>query len=234
MPLSEETIRACGGCALFDDIDEGDLPALLGCLGARERSFRKGECVLRTGMETQRFGLVTCGVVIMQKEDAWGNRSVVGTASEGDTFAESFACAAHPLLVSVVAEEDCTILFLDAGRLLKTCSSACAFHMRLIENLVADVAGKNVALNGKLGHLAQRTTREKVLSYLDEQSRRAGSARFDIPLDRQGLADYLCVNRSALSAELSHMREEGIISYRRNRFELPGTESGRPSTPGAW
>jgi CRP-like cAMP-binding protein len=222
MPPSDEIIRGCEGCALFEGIEDGDLPALLGCLGARERSFRKGEYVLRADTETRHFGLVACGVVIMQKEDSWGNRSVVGTAAEGDTFAESFACAARPLLVSVVAQTDCTILFLDAGRLLKTCSSACAFHMRLIENLVADVAGKNVALNGKLGHLAQRTTREKVLSYLDAQSRRAGSARFEIPLDRQQLADYLCVNRSALSAELSHMHEEGIIAYRRNRFELLG------------
>ena len=87
---------------------------------------------------------------------------------------------------------------------------------------MSDVAEKNVALNEKLGHLAQRTTREKVLSYLDEQSRLAGSSRFEIPLDRQQLADYLSVNRSALSAELSRMREEGIVTYRRNWFELTG------------
>jgi CRP-like cAMP-binding protein len=222
MGITAETTQACLACPLFAGISERDLTALLGCLGAREQTFSKGEYVLLAGDETRQFGLVVTGSVIMTREDVWGNRSVVGMASAGSTFAESFACATQPLLVNVVAQTDCTVLSLDAGRLLKTCHSACTFHTQLIENLVSDVAEKNVTLNEKLGHLAQRTTREKVLSYLDEQSRLAGSSRFEIPLDRQQLADYLSVNRSALSAELSRMREEGIVTYHRNWFELTG------------
>lgn len=124
------------------------------------------------------------------------------------------------MTVSVMAEEDCTVLFLNVKRILTTCSSACAHHSRIIRNLLSDLAAKNLAYNEKLTHITQRTTRAKLLSYFSAAARKSGSVEFDIPFSRQQMADYLSVERSGLSLELSRMRKEGLIDFHKNHFVL--------------
>ena len=199
-------------CALFRGIPEKDLPALLEGTAARRVSFQKGELLLRRGEATRRLGLVLSGTVHIVREDFWGRRSIVGLAGPGEVFAESYALAGEPLEVSVLAAAAGEALFLEAERLTE----------RLSANLLALLAEKNLTLTGKMRHMAKPTTREKLLSYLSAQAARAGGPEFDIPLDRQQLADYLAVDRSAMSAVLGKLREEGVLEFRKNHFRLLG------------
>ena len=197
---------------LFRGIAAGELPALLDRSSAREVRFAKGELLLHRGETPRSLGLVLEGGVHIIREDFWGNRSIVGLAGPGEIFAESYALAGKPLAVSVLAATDGRALFLDAGHL----------SQRLSANLLALLAEKNLMLTEKMRHMARRTTREKLLSYLSAQALRAGTAEFDIPLDRQQLADFLAVDRSAMSAALGKLRDEGVLEFRKNHFRLLG------------
>ena len=199
-------------CPLFRGIPEKDLPALLEGTAARRVSFQKGELLLRRGEVTRRLGLVLTGTVHIVREDFWGRRSIVGLAGPGEVFAESYALAGEPLEVSVLAAAAGEVLYLEAEHLTE----------RLSANLLTLLAEKNLTLTGKMRHMAKPTTREKLLSYLSAQAARAGGPDFDIPLDRQQLADYLAVDRSAMSAVLGKLREEGVLEFRKNHFRLLG------------
>lgn len=217
----EKFLSAVKSSQLFAGIDDEGIRAMLSCLLAEKRSYKKGETVLSSGVSVDCIGLVLSGSVNVIEEDYWGNRNIVTVVGPGQSFAESYACAGGASLeVRVEAAQDCNALFMNIRRILTTCTSACAFHTRLIQNLVSLLAYKNLLMNQKLTHMAQRSTREKLLSYLSAESAKRGSASFDIPLNRQQLADYLSVDRSAMSNELSKMSGEGILRFRKNHFTL--------------
>lgn len=206
---------------LFEGVAEAELPALLSCLGTRRASFPKDAFLLRAGDAAGAIGLVLAGRVLVVQEDLWGNRSLVSRSEPGQTFAAAFACApGAALTVSAVAETPVTALFLDVSRVLTVCPAACPHHNRVIRNLLGELAGKTLRVNEKLTHMSQRTTRARLLSYLSAEARRQGARCFDIPFSRQQLADYLVVERSGLSRELCRLRDEGLLSFRRNHFEL--------------
>lgn len=205
---------------LFAGIDPADLRGLLACLDARKISFQKGELLMHRGEHTEFLGLLQSGSVHVIREDFWGNRSIVGLAGAGDTFAESYALTGEPLEVSVLANSDGEALLLRAERVISGCQQVCSFHNRLSRNLLSMMAVKNLNLTAKMRHMARKTTREKLMSYLSAQALRSGSAEFDIPLDRQQLADYLGVERSAMSATLSRLRDEGALDFHKNHFRL--------------
>ena len=194
---------------LFQGISEDELTSMLDCLSAVTRSYHKGENVFSRGERIDSVALLLEGCIHIQKEDYWGNLSILSEISEGEIFGEVYAClGSDELLNNAVAVKPSKVLFLDVKRILTMCPSACQFHGRLIRNLLTVLAQKNKMLTQKLEHMSRRTTREKLLSY------------FDIPFNRQQLADFLSVDRSAMSAELCRMRDEGILSFVRNHFIL--------------
>ena len=206
---------------LFDGIAPEELSGMLGCLGARRMRCAKGEIIMAEGCAARDVGLLVAGQAQLIRTDYCGNRSIMLSISPGQLFAESFACSkAERLPVSVVATEDCEILLMDCRRLLTTCSHACAFHSRIIFNLLQIVAEKNLSLHRKALVTAKRTTREKLMTYLLLEAKEAGRAEFTIPFDRQELADYLEVDRSGLSAELSKLKKEGVLDYFKSSFRL--------------
>lgn len=206
---------------LFRGFTGEEVEGVLGCLSARPVRYRKGEFVFHMGDTITSVGMVLEGSVQIIHEDAWGDRQVLARMGHGQLFGESYACAAgEPLMVSVVALEDSQVLFLDVKKMMTVCSSACRFHSRLIQNLLSIMAVRNLTLTAKIDHMGRRTIRDKVLSYLSWQSEKQGKRKFDIPFNRQQLADYLAVDRSALSAELSKMQKEGMIEFKRNHFCL--------------
>ena len=203
---------------LFRGIPREDLPGLLEGLDAREHRYGRGEAVLRRGERADRMGLVLSGTLHIVKEDFWGSRTIVGLARPGEVFAESYACLPGAVLeVSVLAAADTEILFLDAAPALSGGGTGSAQFSR---NLLAMLAGRNLTLTRKIGHMARRSIRDKLLSYLSAQAMQAGGPEFDIPLDRQQLADYLAVDRSALSTALGKLRGEGVLTFRKNHFCL--------------
>ena len=194
---------------------------MLHCLEVRPETFQKDEYILRAGDRVEAFGLVITGKVMIIQEDFWGNRNILAAVGAGHCFAETFACSPGAVLnVSVIAETNVQVLFLNVKRILTTCPSTCSHHSRMIRNLLSELAEKNLRLNEKITHLGQRSRRAKILSYLSAEAQRHGSAEFDIAFSRQQLADYLSVDRSGLSMELSRMQEEGLLEYRKNHFVL--------------
>ncbi|MDO4581848.1 MAG: Crp/Fnr family transcriptional regulator [Bacillota bacterium] len=210
---------------LFRGTAVGEAAAMLGCLGSFESRYVKGELIYRAGEHTENMGLVLSGSVNIEIDDWWGNKTILGHIEAGQLFAETYACVpGEPLMVSVAACETCEILFLNAARLLKTCPNSCAHHNRLIQNLLQISAQKNLELSRRSLHTAPKSIRGRLLSYLSVCAKQAGSYQFSIPFNRQQLADYLGVDRSAMSNELSKMHRDGILSYDKNNFVLRQTE----------
>ena len=208
-------------CPLFDGIRPEDLPGMLGCLGAKTIQAKKGEFIFHEGDTTTFVGIVLTGSVQLLREDYYGNRSIMAHIGVRELFGESYAFSnAQALPVSVVADEDSRILLLDSRRISVCCSNACSFHSRVIFNLLRLVATKNLVLHQKIQITSKRTTRDKLMAYLLNQAKLAGSNAFTIPYDRQALADYLEVDRSGLSAEISKLRKEGILECEKSSFRL--------------
>ena len=206
---------------LFRDIEEKDIEALLSCLSAFRKEYKKGEVILQEGEPTEKIGIVLSGMVIISCSDVWGNTTILGNASPGAVFGEAYACVpGEPLLISVVAAEDTAVLFMHIGKALSTCSNACVFHTKLIRNLLRVCAEKSLQLSRRILHTGAKSIRGRLLSYFSECIKRTGSYSFSIPYSRQQLADYLGVDRSALSNELSKMRRDGLIQYEKNSFTV--------------
>lgn len=203
---------------------------MLSCLGARTEAFPKEAFLLRVGDTAESIGVVLSGSVLILQEDLWGNRNILSKVGPGQVYAAAFACAPGAVLnVSVMTETPATVMLLNVRRILTVCSSACEHHNRIIRNLLAELAEKNLLQNEKLTHMGQRTTRNKLMSYLSAEAQRLGRYEFDIPFSRQQLADYLSVERSGLSLELGRMRDEGLLAFHKNHFVLKAPGAGQPS-----
>ena len=205
----------------FQGMTEEEILSVLHCVNATVQHKQKDEYILRVGDRTESMGLVLRGSVLVLQEDLWGHRNIMHRIGPGEYFAEPFAATAGSVLnVSVVADEDSEIMMLNMERFLKTCPHACAHHGRMVRNLVSVMARRVLDLNEKLTHMAKRSTREKLLSYLSAESIRQGKLAFTIPYDRRQLADYLSVERAAMSVELGKLQKEGLLKTNRNHFEL--------------
>ncbi|MCC2124663.1 Crp/Fnr family transcriptional regulator [Hominiventricola filiformis] len=217
----KEMLSVLRTSGIFFGISEEETEKMLHCLEVRPETYQKDEYILRAGDRVEAFGVVITGKVMIIQEDFWGNRNILAAVGAGHCFAETFACSPGAVLnVSVIAETNVQVLFLNVKRILTTCPSTCSHHSRMIRNLLSELAEKNLRLNEKITHLGQRSRRAKILSYLSAEAQRHGSAEFDIAFSRQQLADYLSVDRSGLSMELSRMQEEGLLEYRKKHFVL--------------
>ena len=214
-------VTLLAACPLFAGIGAEDRRAMLACLSARALTFEKGAAIFREGDPAVPIGIVVGGSVQIIREDYYGNRSILARIGPSGLFGETFACAgAETFPVSAVAAEDCTVLLIDSRRITSPCQNACGFHRQIIYNMLKIVAEKNLLLNRKIEIISRRTTQEKLMAYLLLQAKQHGSDSFTIPYDRQALADYLEVERSAMSAEISKLRRDGILESEKNRFRL--------------
>lgn len=208
-------------CPLFNGLEDAELAAILSCLDAEEKKFPKDAAIFNVGEPLRRIGMMLVGSAHIVRDDFWGKREILANLTPGELFGEALACAGvERFPVSVVAMEASEVLLFDYKKITEVCPEACSFHSLLLGNMLRILARKNVSLVRKMEHLTRRSTREKLLSYLSSQARQAGKNSFSIPFNRQELADYLSVDRSAMSAELSKMRDEGILNFTRNEFEL--------------
>ena len=217
----EKYIDVLERCPLFDGIERENLLRMLTCLGARVDYFDKKYTIIAEGSPARYIGILLSGKAQIIRIDFYGNRSILDEINPSDVFAEAFACAeVQSVPVTVVAEEPGEVMLIDCSHILHTCQNNCGFHQQLIFNLMKDLAVKTLACHKKIEITSGRTTRDKLMTYLMMQAKKAGSSRFEIPFDRQELADYLEVDRSGLSAEISRLKKEGIILSEKNRFEL--------------
>ena len=208
-------------CPLFKNIADDNLLRMLNCLGARVEFFDKKYTVFAEGNPAKFIGIVLSGSVQMTMTDFYGNRSIVAVSEQGEMFSEAFACAeVKNVPLSVIASEPSEIMLIDVSHILHTCENNCGFHQQLIFNLMSNLAQKNIQFHQKLEIISKRSTREKLLAYLSFCEKKSGAQRFEIPFDRQELADFLGVERSGLSSEIGKLKKEGIINTDKNYFEI--------------
>ena len=217
----DKYIQTLKNSSVFSDIPEKQIKSMVACMQPALCHYKKGEYIFRHGQQLNFLTVMLEGSVHIQRDDYWGNRSIINVIESGDMFGESYALAENNIVTNdAVAAEDCTVAFFEVKKLITSCSSACHFHSKVIQNLFVALSEKNIRLVQKLGHISQRTTREKLISYLSEQADIAKSGSFTIPFNRQQLADFLSVDRSAMSAELCRMRDEGLLTFHKNQFTL--------------
>lgn len=206
---------------IFNGMSPDEIDQALSELCAIEKEYKKNSLILRAGDITDSLGLVLSGSVTIESNDMWGNRTILSNVGEGGFFAETYALLENePLLVDVRANENCRILFFKVGSLKKLKSNMNLWSFKLISNLLIISANKNLHLSGRSFHTSPKTIRGRVMAYLNSVSLKKGSNEFDIPFDRQQLADYLNLERSALSKELGKMKKDGLIEVRKNHFKL--------------
>lgn len=206
---------------LFQGTSPHEVEAILGCLNARCAHYDKGECVYTAGQRVTSLGLVMEGSVCIEGSDVWGNLSVMGRVGPGETFADAYAALqSEPLLVSVIAQGPTRVLFVQVSQICARCPRACSFHATVNANLMRIMARRNLQLSRRIRDAAPKSIRGKLLAYLSTQAQLAGSRSFDIPYNRQQLADYLGVDRSALSSVIGSLVRAGTIASRRSHFEL--------------
>ena len=206
---------------LFAGIHPGEMAGMLGCTGYHLGQYKKGEAVILESEQVRHIGIVLSGSVNMVKEDLWGGKSLLSRVGVSDLFGETFACGEDTQsAVTFLAAEDTQVLFIPFERIMHTCTRACEFHHKLVENMVRIIAAKNRELLRKVEIVSKKTLRDKILTYLSIQAQNRNSRYFEIPLSRGELAEYLCADRTALSRELAAMRSEGLIDYDRNVFRI--------------
>ena len=207
--------------SLFRSIPESDIPILLKHLEAYTGQYKKDTFIKMTGDPADFIGIVLSGEIYICQTDFYGNRSIVASFTAGNLFAEAFACAGIAQLpADILAAADCRILFLSSRTLFQSCDRCSSFHHQLIANLLGIVSRKNLYLNQKLSYISRGTTKEKLLAYLSDQAKQNHSNEFTIPFNRQELADFLGVERSAMSAELGKLSKLGILETQRRYFRL--------------
>lgn len=206
---------------LFEGIHPGEREVILRCIGYHIRAYQKGETISMERESIRHIGLLLSGIVDMVKEDVWGNRTLLVRMGKDALFGETFACGSDPVsTVTFTVYEDADILFIPFDRVMCSCTQSCIFHQRLTRNMIRIIAGKNRELMQKVEVISKKSIREKILAYLSIQSQAQSSRYFEIPLGRVEWADYLCVDRSALTRELAKMKQDGIIDYDKNCFRI--------------
>lgn len=205
---------------LFKEISSENIQYVLKCLQSNLKSFSKGEVIYSIGDKIEEIGLILSGLVLIENNDFWGNRSILAAIEKDHIFAESYALANKKLNITVTAAEATEVLFLNAKSVITMCGKACYFHTQLIQNLLSISSINNIRLSQRILNTSSKTIRGRLISYLSEEAHKNSSNEFKIPLNRQGLADYLNVDRSALSNELGKMRDEKLLSFYKNKFQL--------------
>ena len=214
--------------AVFRGMTDEELDAALSALRASVKEYEKDQVILHAGTPTDIMGLVLEGSVRIESNDMWGNRSIFSHVEKGQVFAETYALVPdEALLVDAVANQDCRILMLRIGFLSEEKQDTALWRLKLMSNMLSVSVRKNLVLSGRSFHTSPKTIRGRVMAYLSSMSLQKESDEFDIPFDRQQLADYLNVDRTALSKELGRMRKEGLIDARKNHFRLR-REKGYP------
>lgn len=213
--------------SLFDSIKTDEINSIVTNLGARVKKYDKDEYIRHIGDPSDFVGIVLSGSIQIVQDDYYGNRSITATFGEGEIFGEAFACAGVKVLpVGILSCEESKIMFISKTTLLNACNGDCRCgcsrnsHHTIISNLLKSVASKNILLNRKLQYSSHKTTSEKIMAYLNDQARINESDSFTIPFNRQELADYLGVERSAMSVEINKLVRAGVIETKRSYFRL--------------
>lgn len=206
--------------AVFKGIDASSLEEFVQIGALRTKTFHRGEFIFHSGDKTEEIGIVQSGSILIENIDPWGNRSILSSAGTGQVFAESYALSSEPLMVDVAASEDSIIVFLKIKKLIDESNAGRSWYGTVMKNLLSITSRKNMMLSMRIFCTTPKTIRLKLLMYLTGLYLKSGSRTFLVPFDRQQMADYLNVERTALSKELGRMKKDGLLEWKKNRFTL--------------
>ncbi len=206
---------------LFYGTTLAEIGGMLNCLSSVSKKYIKDEFIYVIGSTTHAIGIVLSGSISIEYDDFWGNKTILQKLEKGEIFADTYACLESvPLQINVRSLESTEILFLDVSKILSVCSNTCAHHAKLIRNLLTITAEKNLALSAKIMVTTPKSIRGRISAYFVSEGNRQGGNHITLPFNRQQLADYLNVDRSALSNELSKLQKEGFITLEKNKVVL--------------
>ena len=219
--MKDLVIKAFQSHPMFEGISLTNCETLMHCLGCTEKTYKKEQIISTEGLYSRQIGIVVSGCIHTIQEDVWGRRAFLSYAKDDGIFGEVLlGGSSDERGIIFKAAEPTTVMYLPADRILHPCRNSCPFHHELSRNLFRMISNSNAELTEKIEITSKSSLREKILTYLSIESRRNGSTRFTVPLNRTEMADYLCTNRSALSRELSKMKKDGIIDYESNTFRI--------------
>ena len=206
---------------VFYGMNDDELKGLLECFHARVRRYEKEEMIIRQGDVISNIYLILDGEVNIEKDSYWGRRIIISKLSKNDNLALSFVGSKNvESSIDAITTQDTLVLILGYEQCTSMCQNACTRHKILINNLFQILSKENIELIQKIENVSQKTIRDKLLTYLSNEAQKHHSNSFDIHFNRQDLADYLNVDRSAMSFELSKLQKESLIRYNKNHFEL--------------
>ncbi len=206
---------------VFFGMNDEELKGLLECFNARVRKYEKEEMIIRQGDMITNIYLILDGEVNIEKDSYWGRRIIISHLTRNDNLALSFVGSKNvESSIDAITTKDTLVLILSYEKCTSMCQNACTRHKVLINNLFQILSKENIELIQKIENVSQKTIRDKLLTYLSNEAQKQHSNSFDIHFNRQDLADYLNVDRSAMSFELSKLQKEGLLEYNKNHFVL--------------
>lgn len=199
---------------IFSGISERDLGKMFSCFQAQSRKSVSGETIVTYASQFEKMGVLIQGEADLVRFDPDGSRTLIEHLAPGDVFGEMFTAAFRPEKeeLSVIACRDCECLFIDYPHLIKRCPNACSHHSTLVSNMLRIMSEKARSLSARIEVLSRRTVRQKLLTYFEIRADQCGHSHFRLPFSLNNLADYLCVDRSAMIREMKKLRDEGIIA----------------------
>ena len=206
--------------ALFYGISDSELKGILECFMARVRTYDAGDVIIRQGERVLNLYMVLEGGVNIEKDSFWGRRIIVSRVNQNENIALAFVAAKNVSNVDVVAVKKTKLLVLNYEKCTSMCQNACTRHRVLINNMFEILSKENIELIQKIENVSQKSIRDKLLTYLSNEAQKCKSNSFEIGFNRQDLADYLNIDRSAMCFEMSKLQKEGLISYEKNKFIL--------------
>ena len=207
------------GIDLFENVRNNEVLELLKCIGIKTKVFKKGTVIVKQTGKIDFLGVVLSGNATISKTDTMGNKTIVEELKMNDIFGHNIVCCGlNKSPVDIIANNECEVLFLPFEKVVTPCEKLCPYHMQLIKNVMKMISKRNSLLNDKIDIIGQKTTRDKILALLETYKN--GEKVFSIPYSREEMAKFLHVDRSAMSRELCRMRDEGILRFNKNHFEM--------------
>lgn len=205
---------------VFRNVTQNEYEDMISCGCVRIAEYTKGNVLFHTGEKTSEFGILISGEIYIESIDFWGNRMILHQIPSGGVFAETYAFCKVPLMVDVTAAQNSIVLFVDLGVLLAKKHTEKSWYVKLIQSLLILSTNKNLLWSGRVLCITSKSIRSRVMTYLSSEAVKCGKKDFTVPFNRQQMADYLNVERSALSKELGRMQKEGILTFHKNHFHL--------------
>ncbi len=204
---------------LFENIENNNVLELLQCIGIKTKIFRKNTCILKAGSKIDYLGVILSGNAAVKKNNYSNLPVEIDKLKTNDIFGHNIVCCGiNKSPVDIVAETECEVLFLPFEKVVTPCPKLCEYHLQLIKNVMKMISKKNSVLNYQIDIIGQRSIRQKILAFL--QAYNNGEKIITVPYSREEMAKYLCSDRSALSRELCRMRDDGILRFNKNSFEI--------------